>query len=345
MNLVEHQLSGITEAITAWQPSWRWGVQALDAFGDGRMAIVITDHNGISKVLRQVSPLKFEGGGEVPCGTFRPTVCDFDNSGSPDLLFRSDLASTAFKNNNGTFVPVPFKYATGNPPIREIGYTGEGTFYFGHDFGRWLWAGNGFSSISYSHPTPPCISAFLNQAWQNSKPNIPLRVWYDDFPRVTLCSGFTAYGGQRFIRAVRRDSEVTQQIGLPLEGPACWAGQLTGDRQPEILATGYGYYKSNPQGKYDLVPGALTECLKIVGPYIHQVRLMKKGGQLLGLVVNNPRGQRTDIFKYVDGTFHSVNTIGSWDGEPFTVCELLGDGEPYVLVGSVDKVRAFSFSA
>lgn len=313
---------------------WPWGLSALDYDGDGQMDLLITQHNGGSRVLRN------DGGhfawadvGSALGGTFRPVVWDFDGDGRPDLLFRDSGANTAFVNTGGKFAPLGFAYSTGNLPVKEHGAWG-----FSHDFGKWLWTGSTFEAVEYTHPAfsklPPAVAQFLADEWQKPA-NKYLQVWileYDlngDGLLDTIVCGFGYYGGSIFGRYLLAGpdgslGDASALLGLPLDGTPVYAG-------PEgIVVTGRGLYV--PSGRrWKLQPDDVTNFTKEIGVWPHAVYPVPGG-----LVVSNQRGGQTEIYAQTGpGQYAVVESLASWDGECIAVCP------EFVAVGSEDTVQIF----
>jgi VCBS repeat protein len=340
--------NGITAALAQWRSEygagwWPWGVAIIDYDGDGDGDLCITQHNGGSRILRNDSGT-FSWAAELPCGTFRPKVWDFDGDGWLDIGYREDVVNTFFANKGGAFTPLNFGYGTGNSRIR---YTEPGRG-FGDDFAWWEWTGDGFRLGNWYNPDwdalPASVQDFVWQEWQRPG-NRFLSVWFDygdldgDGRDEVFVNGFADYGRSRFTRVLTRlaDGSLrddTEARGFPLtDAVPVYVGDLNGDGRADVVACGKGLYLSSKSGPHMLTPGAVTDFVGRDSVWPLEVLRTPEW-----LIVNDPRGRGTAIY---GADLELLEEIGSWDGEPVAVGDIDGDGALDLAVGTGDTVLIY----
>lgn len=332
---------GIATAIAQWKQQygsgwWLWGVAVIDFDKDGDGDILVQQHNGGSKILRNDNGyFRLANVGNDLGGTFRPHVFDFNNDGFPDIAYRDQGNNTFFLNNGGTFQPFNFAYGTGYYPIQHVrDFDSNGFLDFGHDWGRWYGNGTTFVFQEYVNPDwyrlPDYIQQFILDRW-NEPHNRFLQVKFlygdlnNDWELDVIVSGWGAYGGDSFgFYFLSYDDElfdVSDTIGIPNYGCPIAVKNQT------VFASSAGLYIPF-NGK---INGDLSDFLEFeASDWGHEAFFTDEY-----IVISNIRGQKTDVYNY---GFTKLFSFVSFDGESCNIGYVNRDNILDVIVGNEETI-------
>lgn len=357
----------------AW---WPWGLRVFDYDRDGRPDLVVS-HMGApgSRIFHnQTGPggtMTFANanpalGLKSPAlaGGFLPDVIDLDGDGWLDLVFRDTARSNCFQNRQGRgFEPANLGIGSHEAfqRIEDLDRDGYLDLLCEHARFRFDPQSRQYKSEAWTHPAKARVPR-ESAAWLEAEEAKPSQrflslVWRDDIDldgdgRLdAYCTGMGSYQSSSFTRYFLSDErgnlrDATAELGLPSDGAAVFAGDLTGDgRLAVCISNGAapGYYLR--QGKrFERQAGPLTERMRYHAPVPYTIRLadfnddgrpdvLLTAGRWNSLVVFENAG---------NGVFREAFRAPCWDGEAVQCADLDGDGRLDLIAGGPgDRVTVY----
>lgn len=346
---------------------WLWGLTGIDYDKDGDTDLIVTIHGGgahgtfLKNMFKETGQLRFINANKelgvdwrLPGAAGRKTHAwdingdgwiDFSGLGTPDFL---NQGGKGFKT---TDVKQSFGDSFNPQAIVDLNGDGYPDVYNASGFnGIWNPKTNKFDIAPFTHPLMAKVPEEISKLWgpeaKKNEKNRFLRVRFEtyhdldgDGTNEVIVAGYGGYGGDSFGRYLASDfKDRTKELGLPETGTPILVRDLDADGFVDVLVAATaegGFYRNTGKGNFKLVPGPLTEQLKVRDPYLHRADVadFNRDG-LPDLVVTKPRGGPKVIYaNRGDGQFDELHKLKGWDSDPVAVCDLNDDGLLDVAIG------------
>jgi len=347
---------------------WLWGLTGIDYDRDGDTDLIVTIHGPaghgvfLRNEFKETGKLTFTNvtkelgvDGQLPSAEGRRTfVWDFDGDGWLDF---TGLHTPDFLNQGGKSFKLTAKKSFGSfSPQDIVDLNGDGhpdVYNASGAHGIWNPATRVFEIQKFAHPLLDQVPEDVQKLWTDTKEkpqNRFLRVAFHtdhdldaDGTPETIVTGYGSYGGDAFGRVLQKDKDgkfvdATESLGLPKTGTPMLVADLDHDGFLDLLLAATpeaGFFRNDGKGQFNLVPGPLTDFLRVRDPYLHRaVAVDFDNDGRRDLVVSRPRSGAEVIFANLGaGRFDEVQKAKGWDSDPVVVCDLNDDDLPDVAIG------------